>query len=51
MNEATYWNANDEAKGDGRGVSTEITRTLRARMSRMSSISAGSSNTSCRHSR
>ncbi len=51
MNAPTYRNSSDLPNGDGAGVSTSPSRTLRLARSRMRPVSAGTSNTSCTHSR
>ena len=47
----TYVNRSEDANGDGVFESTVTTRMSRLRMPRSTSMSAGMSNTSCRHSR
>ena len=51
MNSATQSKTSEVANGDARSLSTATTRTLRARTSRSSAVSAFMSKTSARHSR
>ena len=51
MNAPTYRNSSDRLNGDGVDVSTSTIRIFRLARSRSRLTSAGTSNTSCRHSR